>query len=617
MAGTGVAVPSDAIADFKANADTLDQLVNSESLTALGRETPTNPAGKTLTTVEGLKQAILKGVAGGIYPDTATGLAATTVGGYFNVIGTGAVFATLYLHDTGSVATVVHEYPTKAHLDAQVTAAAASASAAATSAGNAATSETNAATSASNAATSAGNAATSETNAASSAAAALASETAAATSASDAENFSLASIAQRTNLSAAVVRALKFYNEDETELRLQFDEDFYVEEDKIGTFDDVLSIVRATDKTGYDRDGKLVTFASGVRALEFDPVTGESLGVSVHEQRTNLLTYSEQFDDASWTKNQTTVTANAATAPDGTTTADKLISTAVAGFHSTAKAVASKLASTTYTFSLYAKAAEIGFILPNFSSAFSGSGLFAIINLSTGEATGVSAGLTVKTEDAGNGWWRISLTATSAANTTAFSATVNTTDAAGNSSHTGDGVSGVLVWGAQLEVGSFATPYIKTVAATATRNADIITDPTISDWFNLAEGAFVVKFRKPPVGSVSKYAFGLEDVSNRASFGVDAGSSLFFLRAQDATVATAGVIANDNVLVVSYSNGVITAAAGNGTSLASWVGKPITANPTFLGIGSSGSLYLNSTIKDILYYRRSLSATEAQLLSAI
>ena len=45
---------------------------------------------------------------------------------------------------------------------------------------------------------------------------------------------------------------------------------------------------------------------------------------------TNLLTYSEEFDNAAWTKSSATVTADDTTAPDGTTTAD-LIATSSSG----------------------------------------------------------------------------------------------------------------------------------------------------------------------------------------------------------------------------------------------------------------------------------------------
>jgi hypothetical protein len=69
----------------------------------------------------------------------------------------------------------------------------------------------------------------------------------------------------------------------------------------------------------------LQTAASGEPRFDHDPITGESKGFLIEEQRTNLLTYSEQFDNAAWTKGNTTISANAATAPDGQTTADKLV----------------------------------------------------------------------------------------------------------------------------------------------------------------------------------------------------------------------------------------------------------------------------------------------------
>ena len=59
--------------------------------------------------------------------------------------------------------------------------------------------------------------------------------------------------------------------------------------------------------------------------LDYDPVTLQPKGFLVEEARTNLLLRSEEFDNANWTKSRATVTANAATAPDGTSNADKLV----------------------------------------------------------------------------------------------------------------------------------------------------------------------------------------------------------------------------------------------------------------------------------------------------
>jgi hypothetical protein len=73
----------------------------------------------------------------------------------------------------------------------------------------------------------------------------------------------------------------------------------------------------------------------------------------------NLLQYSEQFDNAAWTKSNVTITANDTTAPNGTTTADKIAQTA--GGYVNGNATGS--GNNTYTFSVYLKAFFLNFVL--------------------------------------------------------------------------------------------------------------------------------------------------------------------------------------------------------------------------------------------------------------
>ena len=87
--------------------------------------------------------------------------------------------------------------------------------------------------------------------------------------------------------------------------------------------DSRVTFSRTSTATYYDQYGTLQTAAMGEARFDYDPATGEAKGLLIEEQRTNLLTYSEQFDNAAWIKTRLSVDANNTTAPDGTLTADK------------------------------------------------------------------------------------------------------------------------------------------------------------------------------------------------------------------------------------------------------------------------------------------------------
>jgi hypothetical protein len=240
--------------------------------------------------------------------------------------------------------------------------------------------------------------------------------------------------------------------------------------------------------TRYQR--QLKTAAANEWPREFDPVTGECLGRSVWESRTNLLQRSEEFDNAYWTKVGATVSANQVIAPDGTLSMDKLVEDTANSGHSVQGTGVSVTSGIVYTFTIYAKAAERSFIRINGNS----TGLVgaAYYNLSTGALGTVAAGTTASIVNVGNGIYRCVFTRTSTA-TTNVNFLVSVTNADNTSSYTGDGYSGIYIWGAQLEAGAFATPYIPTVAAQVTRVADsaTMTGTNFSSWYNPSEGCFV------------------------------------------------------------------------------------------------------------------------------
>jgi hypothetical protein len=168
----------------------------------------------------------------------------------------------------------------------------------------------------------------------------------------------------------------------------------------------------------------------------------------------NLLTSSEMFTDATWTKRNGTISANVVNAPNGTLTADKIVEAATTGFHSILQSNTSRLG-VAYTFSVYLKAAERTWALVWFDAEIAG----AYVNLSTGELGTVSAGVTASVTSVGDGWYRcvISKNIVTGANVAVYTATSN-----GGASYVGNGTSGLFAWGAQLVEGTDAKPYFAT-----------------------------------------------------------------------------------------------------------------------------------------------------------
>jgi len=162
----------------------------------------------------------------------------------------------------------------------------------------------------------------------------------------------------------------------------------------------------------------LITFSRGSNATVVGP------NGLVQWAPSNLLTQSESFDSSAWFKGNTTVTANAAVAPDGSTTADQIAFAAVANANIQPNPAVTVTAGLVYTFSVYVRA----------SAAVSN------VNLSLqGSDTLVSIG---------TDWTRVSMTVTASGGT--LSPTLVTRNSVAST---------IFAWGAQLELGSTATTY--------------------------------------------------------------------------------------------------------------------------------------------------------------
>lgn len=201
---------------------------------------------------------------------------------------------------------------------------------------------------------------------------------------------------------------------------------------------------------------------------------GSCPSVLLEPQRTNLFLQSEAFDNASWTKTSTSITANSTTSPDGTTNADTFTANGVSTFHIIEQSF-NIVSGTNYAFSVYAKKNTNNFFQIIGGSSNFGLNAWANFDLNNGVVGSVGSSTTASIVNVGNGWYRCVMVAqgtTTLAGTSAFGIISSSTAGRGETNALS---TSVFLWGAQLEAGAYPTSYIPSTSATATRVVDVFT----------------------------------------------------------------------------------------------------------------------------------------------
>ena len=379
----------------------------------------------------------------------------------------------------------------------------------------------------------------------------------------------------------------------------------------------------------------LQSSASGQARFDHDPITSRSKGLLIEEQRTNLLVRSEEFDNASWTKSRSSITDNTIVAPDGTLTGDKLVESTDTNSHGISQSIS--VTSTYRTASVYLKAGERTAVRVEHVGNTGNAGRRIVFDLSTGSITNSqtigSGGLNSfyeSIQSVGNGWYRIQITIglnVTTGNTAAF--LVFILDGAGNISYTGDGYSGIYIWGAQLEQGQSPTSYIPTVASQVTRSVDSasISGDSFTSFINQAEGTLLIDIIKDTSEFGNRFSAALYTSSTNylgldySTNSIDIGST--FWRSDSSGSYSLSPPSG----VVVTSSGVIYAAAYSYYDLAigadgktTVFGTPTKPNPNFeslqLGRQASGA-FVRSQIyfKKVAYYRQRLTNAQLQTLT--
>ena len=361
---------------------------------------------------------------------------------------------------------------------------------------------------------------------------------------------------------------------------------------------------------------------------------GALKGLLIEEQRTNLLTYSEDFSTGTGAFNLINVdTSGASEGPDGATnSATQMLETATTGEHQVNENV-SLSANTAYTLSAYVSPIggrnctlfwftnSINTILSATFDLASGSVVAGPAASGSAPPTNISADI----EQVGS-FYRVSISGTTAGTAGAGSVRIHSTDGTSNN-FLGDAGKGLNIYGAQLEAGSFATSYIPTSGSQQTRSADIASIPVTAFGYNQTAGTVVVEFdTNGSDGADYPRVFSLSNTS---------GTDLARFLVNPTNTTTAAVVASDLGVAFAGWSGSITpntvetvamalkendfAGSLSGASVQTDQAGAMPAASDILALGTQRNLtnnYLNGHIKSLKYYPRRLTNTQLQELTS-
>ena len=372
--------------------------------------------------------------------------------------------------------------------------------------------------------------------------------------------------------------------------------------------DSRVTFTRGSTATYVDSDGLIKTAASGEARFDHDSDTGESLGLLIEGSRTNKLLYSSALDSGKWTSiygiSNADVFASVAGAPDGSSAAKEVRSTATSGTAYHSYYGNGGVGTGNWNFSIFVKPNGITTIELKVDAAYALGG--TIFDLTGDGSVTSGSGSFVKLS---NGWWRLSTYGDISAHQRADCAVYFTS--------AGDGSSGFYLWGAQLEAGSFPTSYIPTTTATVTRSADVasMTGTNFSSWYNNNEGSlfFTQKTSTSPTNSTYYYLITTGGTTNGYRIAGQvipinaSGGNAWSSNASWLSLYPGSTFQN---MAFAYSDGSA-ATAKDGAILETNTESLAAVTPTTLRIAYN----VTSTVSRITYYPTRLSNDQLQALT--
>ena len=330
------------------------------------------------------------------------------------------------------------------------------------------------------------------------------------------------------------------------------------------------------------------------------------------------MSYSEDFSQSYWTKTDSNVTSNSVISPDGTLNADKLVENTQNTAHIAFASPTITLGNN--TFSVFAKAAERRVLGIEFPS----NGILVSFDLIDGVFVNQQANPdNFSITPFLNGWYRIDITENLTSNSVVA---LSLRDENGNRTYQGDGTSGVYIWGAMLEQGSYSTSYIPTngEANGVTRAAETANGSGDAATFSGSEGVLMAEISAlANDGTTRRLSISDGGYSNRITLELDESSNtlrVFVISASTTYYSPSEVlsdITNYNKVAIKYKQ----------NDFALWINgfefdvdnsgdTPINLSQMQFADGNGSDAPFLGKTKQIQYYNSALTDSELEQLTS-
>jgi len=389
----------------------------------------------------------------------------------------------------------------------------------------------------------------------------------------------------------------------------------------------------AVPQTIYVWGGQL---NAGSTATTYTPTTSTAVigsanaiarGLLIEGARTNLLTYSDDFNNAIWNKSDTVITSDNAVSPEGVQNADLFTEgsagTAGVGVFGTAGPFT---ANSVLSFTFFIKRGNHDWIRARLFDSTNTDGANCYFNISSGTTgsialSGLGSGYTTSIVSLPNGWFRCNISGLP--NSTTTTATVQTMSATGDGNNIRIAGGTRYQYGAQLEVGLFPSSYIPTYAATATRASEFASVPT-AGWFNQPQGTIYAVLTSTQTNNTTTIGgISIDGGSSITAFeifpnrGLSTNTEVF--NGNTSAVANLGsYVPNTKYKVAAAYATADFAASRNGAAVVTNnLGALPTGQTTLrLGVNDSSTLFLWGWIEQFAYWPTRRSNAELQSISA-